>query len=609
MNAIPILFAEPWAERLGWTLVHFLWQGMAIAGLYAAARSSSRRASPHWRYVLACAALAAMMAAPIVTYSLLNSPVSVAATSSHARAEKPPNSDSGTTFVTSGEAAWMTGRIGGAQPGRVLSFVVMLWLAGTLVFWLRLAGAWMAAARLSRQFTRAASGEWQQALHRLQTRVRVWPPVRLLVSGLVETPVVAGWLRPVILVPVGALAGLPAEHLEAILLHELAHIRRHDNLVNMLQNVAEALLFYHPATWWISGHIRIERELCCDDVAVAATGDAFTYATALATLEAYRPAHARSVMAANGGRLADRIARVLGQARPEPRVFSTPGAAIAVLLAITAYVLFGQTSERPKFEAATVKPIKESMRSSAGMRPTPGGRLRAENMPVRMLIMRAYQLQDFQIAGGPDWLRNEGFDIEARGDSQATKEQLMLMLQSLIEERFQLRYHRETREGSVFALSVAKNGPKLPTPKEGGCVNPDDPAPSNSRADRPCGRLYMTMKPSGMVALGGAVAMPEFIQTLSSTLGRPVLDRTGITAKFDVSLEFASDDTVASFFSLWGSVAGHREAMAAAAPPGSAGAAPNIIVALREQLGLKLDSTKGPVEVMVIDHVEKPGAN
>jgi len=106
--------------------------------------------------------------------------------------------------------------------------------------------------------------------------------VRLLISALVQVPTVIGWLRPVVLVPVGALSGLPAEYLEALLLHELAHVRRHDYLVNILQSVAEALLFYHPAVWWVSGHIRAERELCCDDVAVAVSGDALTYARALA---------------------------------------------------------------------------------------------------------------------------------------------------------------------------------------------------------------------------------------------------------------------------------------------------------------------------------------
>ena len=157
-------------------------------------------------------------------------------------------------------------------------------------------------------------------------------PVQLLVSSLVQAPVVVGWLRPAVLVPVGALAGLPADQVEALLLHELAHIRRHDYLVNLLQGVVEAILFYHPAVWWISGHIRVERELCCDDMAVAASGDVLTYARALAGLESARPAHAGMVMAASGGSLVNRIARLAGRPRPAPRTFSGSATIMAAMI-------------------------------------------------------------------------------------------------------------------------------------------------------------------------------------------------------------------------------------------------------------------------------------
>ena len=170
----------------------------------------------------------------------------------------------------------------------------------------------MVAARMRSMLVRRAPPEWQEILRKLGARIGLSRPVRLLVSALVQVPTVVGWLRPVVLVPVGALGGLPAGHLEALLLHELAHIRRHDYLVNMLQSVAEALLFYHPAVWWVSGHIRAERELCCDDVAVSVSGDALTYARALAQLESYRPAHLSAAVAANGGSLPDRIAQVAG---------------------------------------------------------------------------------------------------------------------------------------------------------------------------------------------------------------------------------------------------------------------------------------------------------
>jgi len=435
-------------------------------------------------------------------------------------------------------------------------------------------------------------------------------PVRLLISRLVEAPAVVGLLKPVVLAPVGALAGLPAEQMAALLLHELAHIRRYDYVVNVVQSIAESLLFYHPAVWWVSGHIRAEREICCDDVAVAVTGDALSYAIALADLALCGPVDARCAVAANGGRLVDRIARLIGQDRPESSMFTAPGVASAALLAIGACLMFGQSVERLKFEVASVKASPKLMNYSS-LRPEPGGRLHAENLTVRQYIKSAYSLQDFQVVGGPAWLRNEGFDIEAKGDAGANREKLMLMLQPLLEERFQLKYHRETRELPVYALTVAKGGAKLPGPKEGGCAKMDGTTPPFAgRPTTPCGSLFAGFGSAGvsggMTARGGDLDMPYFVRFLSSTLGRPVLDRTGIAKHFDVQLNFAVDDSVAGVMD-GGAVAGHTETMAAAAA--APGGAPNILAALQEQLGLKLEATKGPVEVMVIDHVEKPAGN
>jgi beta-lactamase regulating signal transducer with metallopeptidase domain len=156
----------------------------------------------------------------------------------------------------------------------------------------------------------------------------------LLVSSLVEVPVVVGWFRPVVLMPVGALTGLAPEHIEALLAHELAHIRRHDYLVNVLQSVVEAVLFYHPAIWWVSNQIRKERELCCDDLAVAASGDALTYVRALADLESCRPTHVRAAIAANGGSLLHRIRRLADPSQPVSHTVIGPMAAFVVTLMV-----------------------------------------------------------------------------------------------------------------------------------------------------------------------------------------------------------------------------------------------------------------------------------
>jgi hypothetical protein len=354
-------------------------------------------------------------------------------------------------------------------PAPFLPWVVAVWLAGAAVFWLRLLGGWVLAGRLRSRLVyprlvRPAPCEWQQALDRLKTRIRVGRPVRLLVSSLVQAPAVVGWLRPVVLVPVGALAGLPPEQVEALLLHELAHIRRHDYLVNIVQSVVEVLLFYHPAVWWVSGQIRAERELCCDDLAVCVNGDALTYARALAERESARPAHFTAVIAATGGSLAHRIARLLGQQRPAPRPLSGPAIVTAALLpAITAFAVFGQPVARPTFEVASIKPSPG--RSLRMVRPLPG-RLTAD-APVRLLMQNAYTVQPFQIVGGPAWTDSEQYEIEAKAGGNASRAQMFLMLQSLLEDRFQLKSHRETRELPVYALVAARRGLKLPHPKEG----------------------------------------------------------------------------------------------------------------------------------------------
>ncbi|HXA65269.1 MAG TPA: M56 family metallopeptidase, partial [Bryobacteraceae bacterium] len=356
MNVIHVLSSQPWVERLGWTLVHFLWQGLSIVVLYAAARRGVARTwSSNARYLLACAALASMLAAPIVTWAVMGPSSANTQAAYRIRSTPPAPYTTGDATATT-LPAYVRATMSAVEQPQLLVWVVMVWLAGAVVFWVRLAGGWVVAARMRSVSVRQAPQEWQQILQKLGARIGVSRPVRLLVSALVQVPMVVSWLRPVVLIPVGALSGLPAEHLEALLLHELAHIRRHDYLVNILQSVAEALLFYHPAVWWVSGHIRAERELCCDDVAVAVSGDMLTYARALAQLESFRPAHLTAAVTANGGSLPDRIARLLGQSRPAVRIGLGPGVlAVAILLMAATYGLFGQSGAGPAFQSVSIK--------------------------------------------------------------------------------------------------------------------------------------------------------------------------------------------------------------------------------------------------------------
>ena len=326
MNTLLHLFAQPWVVRLGWTLMHFIWQGTLVAALFALVRRGAHR--PQVRYVLACTAMLAMAAAPLATFVFLGSADRAPAPVSGPAALAP---DSTRLAFASQPDVW----------SRILPWMVMLWLAGVLMFLVRLTGGWLMTTRLSTAGSNPAGAPWQQALGGLMQRMGVARPVQFLISARVDTPMVIGWLRPVLLMPLGALAGLPREHVEALLAHELAHIRRNDYIVNLMQSVAEAVLFYHPAVWWVSAQIRADREQCCDDAAIAACGDALTYARALTSFEACRPAHSQAALAANGGSLKSRIHRVLEPARPTSDILPGAGAgwALAVLAAMAIVVV------------------------------------------------------------------------------------------------------------------------------------------------------------------------------------------------------------------------------------------------------------------------------
>jgi beta-lactamase regulating signal transducer with metallopeptidase domain len=257
------------AKELGWTLLHSLWQGVAIALALAIVLGLTR--SSRVRYAAACFAMLALLTGfGFTLYRLMPREVR------HAAAVQPlplPAHPSIDERPVVNAQSW--------DASAMLPWLAPIWIAGVVLFQLRYLASWMALGRLRRTGVCSAPAAWTETLDGLRARLRMTRPVALLESCLAEVPVVIGHLRPVILIPVGLLAGLPAGQVEAILLHELAHIRRADYLVNLMQTLVEGLLFYHPAVWWISGVIRAERENCCDDLVVFTNHDAREYALAL----------------------------------------------------------------------------------------------------------------------------------------------------------------------------------------------------------------------------------------------------------------------------------------------------------------------------------------
>jgi beta-lactamase regulating signal transducer with metallopeptidase domain len=368
MTGIDALLHQPAAQAVGWALLHFVWQGTVIAIFTALALLALRRNAADVRYVVSAIGLALMLTLPIVTgvqtwkassassedapvKARLDATPAAAVTEARTADARPRASQEiapRTSHVASrsstlppasqadfSRASRAPTTAFGARVEPLLPVLIGVWIAGVMFLSLRLLTGWLWIQRLRTHCATAAGESWQRMASRLSRRLHIARTITLLESTLVDVPTVIGFIKPVVLLPASALSGLSAGQLEAILAHELAHIRRHDYLVNLLQTLVETLLFYHPAVWWLSRRIRAEREHCCDDLAVSLCGDPIAYANALADLEALRSNHHHFVMAATGGSLLHRVRRLIG-APP-----SHAGRAPAWLAGSAALILIG----------------------------------------------------------------------------------------------------------------------------------------------------------------------------------------------------------------------------------------------------------------------------
>jgi beta-lactamase regulating signal transducer with metallopeptidase domain len=329
-------------EALGWTLVHFLWQGAAIALVYRVADIALARRSANARYVLALGALLGMLAVSVGTLvyeeAAFYQPMAqhTAAAGIHPVAmptTRPLHLDLGNT-----SAVAPLRQADRFVLDHLMPYLDGLWLAGVLLLSIRTLGGWWLIRRMRARL--------QQAPHTLLLRLDVLRRqmniprfVDLRLSTRLTNPLTAGVFRPWILLPVTALTGLSTEQLEVVLAHELAHIRRADYMWNLLQTLVETLFFFQPAVWWVSRRVREERELCCDDIAIAACSDPTIYASALLRLEEERRTRLHLAMALDGHQsragLRARILRILGDREATPRSFrpiSLAGVAIALVL-------------------------------------------------------------------------------------------------------------------------------------------------------------------------------------------------------------------------------------------------------------------------------------
>jgi beta-lactamase regulating signal transducer with metallopeptidase domain len=290
-------------QSLAWALLHFLWQGTALAALGAALMAFSRRARV--RYVIGVAVLLLMLLAPIATcvlswqphssFAERSQPVASAWTKANAKHQAIPSVASSSVESSLDAFPWL----------------VEAWLLGVAFFSLRSAGGFLLLERERRKQSTVVEDRLLEICHRLQDQLGITRAIRYCECAWLQAPAVIGWFRPVVFLPVTALTGLSEEQLEVVVAHELAHVQRLDPFVNVFQVCVETLLFYHPAVWWLNKRIRAEREHCCDDAAVAVCGNAVEYARALTLMEEWRNAPVLA-MAANRSPLTERVVRVLG---------------------------------------------------------------------------------------------------------------------------------------------------------------------------------------------------------------------------------------------------------------------------------------------------------
>ena len=299
-----------WIDVTGWTLLHFVWQGSLLGLAVAGVLWLWRRRSANARYAVASGGLVALLAAPVMTAAVLwqaARTVEPLRPADRVAAREPGNrSPGGHVLAAHDSLGALHTRLAAVLPG-----VVAVWLAGVSLLLVRTGGGLWRVHRLHEAGLAAPASRWQATAARLASRLGLVDAVRVVESRLVGTPTVVGWMRPIILLPVAALANLTPAQVEAILAHELAHVRRHDYLVNLLQSLGETVLFFHPAVWWVSGRIRAEREHCCDDVALLVSGDRVGHASALASLEEWRGGGAASALGVADGPLSGRVRRIL----------------------------------------------------------------------------------------------------------------------------------------------------------------------------------------------------------------------------------------------------------------------------------------------------------
>ena len=510
---------------------------------------------------------------------------------------------------------------------------VVVWLGGSLLVLAGWWGRWRELAIAIRSQEPLARGRELEALRRVARRVGLRKPIDAVLSVTSLEPGILGIVRPVLVWPSGLSEHLQDAHLDAILAHELEHVRRRDGLAATIHMAVEAIFWFHPLVWWLGARLVEERERACDEEVLHMVDEPRVYAEGiLKTCRFCVEAPLACVSGISGGGLRKRIARIMTPGGAKRLSFGRKlMLATAAILVVAGPVIFGavigstahaQSSESsaeplPSFEVVTIKPNRSNIISTKYA----ANRYSATDKNVSFFIKMAYgssasrvafPLRDDQVTGGPGWISSKYFDVDATiADAMAEQfrqhpeqlwGQLRLMLRSMLAERFKLQVSHTTEERSAFALVAGKNGPKFLDQK----MMPGDSYPSLATPNQPTRGKPCVPKP-GWACMARFMSMGDLAVLLSGLpeMPRPVMDQTGLPDTYFIQLEYAHPRRAAALLTAQD----HSWPDADSAPPPPSSTGPSLFDALEKQLGLKLEPTRGPVDVLVIDHIEMPTEN
>jgi len=451
---------------------------------------------------------------------------------------------------------------------------------------------------------------WWVRWRRIRNAVRAGSPLHLELpikarsSPTLLEPGVFGIFRPVLLLPEGIFDRLTPAQLQAVIAHELCHVRHRDNLIAAIHMFVETVFWFHPLMWWIGKRMVEERERACDEEVLREFGEPKAYAEGILNVcKLYVESPLTCVSGVTGANLKKRIEAIMTNRIGLRLNFAKKAALAATVTAALAMpivvgMMHAQSSDAasPRFEVASIKVSKDPA-PGGNIEVTPG-RFRGKDLALQWLILTAYRIKSGNLSGDlPNWTISERYDVDAKTEDASSEDRILLALQTLLQDRFKLRLHREMKEQTVYFLTIGKNGIKMPT---GSCVPVKKDFPNECWSQGGDGLIHTLDWRGASMSDPAGIAYRSLAAQLSSIVKRPVIDKTGLTGTFDVHLRWARDPEPT----------GIRLPNDSAAPtPSAEPDGPSIFDAMQEQLGLKLESGRGPVEYLIVDHVERPSAN